>query len=184
MILYDWYEKWQTTSEDLGEKHHFQHSPKFHSLLNWQSSVVIIMWLQSIKVKSTVQSNHWRRCGFVAKQPVPLNFSSSFIIWPVSQPGAWSQQAGLFLGLELWRLGYRETEKEFYCVVSAGQTYKPLNPVITTRSRKHAALRLTDVKNTLRKVSYTLCCLSRKNRLRGICAHSFVHLNIYIYIDR
>lgn len=40
-------------------------------------------------------------------------------------PARGVEPALLFLGLELWRLGYRDTEKEFYCVVSAGQTFNP-----------------------------------------------------------
>lgn len=40
-------------------------------------------------------------------------------------PARGVEPARLFLGPELWRLGYRDTEKEFYCVVSAGQTFNP-----------------------------------------------------------
>lgn len=51
-------------------------------------------------------------------------------------PARGVEPAWLFLGPELWRLGYRDTEKEFYCVVSAGQTFNPSILFIKAQTKK------------------------------------------------
>lgn len=79
-------------------------------------------------------------------------------------PARGVEPAWLFLGCELWWLGYRDTEKEFYCVVSAGQTFNP--SILSSQHNQEAekemhSLRALPRHKTTQRLMFMLwiCCV-------------------------
>lgn len=99
-------------------------------------------------------------------------------------PARGVEPARLFLGPEHWRLGYRDTEKEFYCVVSAGQTFNPsvlLSQHNQEAKKGNAQLAGSPRHKTTLKLMYDTALLdySQTKTTRGL-KHSLWNLKTYI----
>lgn len=94
-----------------------------------------LMWCQSLK--SRVKCSIWPLMqGWLCGRAACAFKFFIFLHNLTCPPARGLEPARLFLGAELWRLGYRNAEKEFYCVVSAGQTFNPSNSFIAPQHRR------------------------------------------------